>query len=143
MWLYQRRNLKISIIQFIKINESYHFLFSFENISRLPILISRIEIISKDKSRIQCSLASEIMIKTTTKSGKDGSISNNSICTTQFPIPISSLGGTSERVVFNDDQNILENLPKDWNFRVCTNRGKAFQIKLPYVDPVGYEDLLL
>ena len=83
-------------------------MFSFENISRLPILISRIEIISKDKSRIQCSLASEIMIKTTTKSGKDGSISNNSICTTQFPIPISSLGGTSERVVFNDEQNILD-----------------------------------
>jgi len=69
MWFNQRRNLKISIIHYYKAENYRYFLFSFENLSRLPILISRIEIVDKNKQCIQCNLTPTLVVEKTRKSG--------------------------------------------------------------------------
>ena len=141
MWLYQRRNLRLSIIHYYKAKNYHYFLFSFENLSRLPILISRLEIISKSKHEIQCSLTPILVTEKKRTSGKE-IISRSVTYSAKFPLPVSSLGGVSEYVCFIDDNNLLEENPLDWNFQVYTNRGKVFQQKLPYIEPAHLNELL-
>ena len=141
MWLYQRRKLKISILKYYRIFNSHYFLLSFENHSRIPILISRIKIIQENENNRQCSLTSTVMIKSEIKR-KNGDIERNSIHTVKFPISIGSLSGTSEFIAFEENQDNHKDLPNELIFQVCTNRGKAFQTKFLLPVPSPPEELI-
>ena len=133
--LYQRRNLKISITHYDKQRRYLVFYLLIENLSRLPITISRIGITSANGTALECNLIPKIVVETTT-TRKEEITKHEVLKSFNFPISLSELGGTSGFVVFEDHQDIFRDSSTVWNFQVYTNRGRALKLQLPFVHPI-------
>jgi len=139
-WVCQRKRIRLSIIQYVQI-DCWHILFmSIENLSRIPISISTIYAITENGKCVACKLIPETVLDITNRRGKE--ITSHEIRkSAQFPISISSLGGLSEYVVFEDHQNIFPIAPTEAIFQVCTNRGRAMKMKLLIGPPASPEEM--
>lgn len=128
----QRRKVKLNVEHYYQSgNGNYHFfLFSIENRSRLPILITHIYLINENQNKLKCQIMPTEVITTTLKSGNVEK-TLKSIYSIQFPISISSLDGISGYIAFEDRQKVIPVLTTDANFEVHTNRGRSFLLKLP------------
>ncbi len=131
-WLYsfytQRKNLHFKIHE-AKSKDGVTFLFmQIENLSRLPIAITRICLIA-DGQHIDCTVNPKLIYENTRKSGKEV-IERRFVYSLQIPIEIPSLGAVSGYILFEDSQCGLSPNAKRANFQICTNRGKALEIEL-------------
>ena len=132
VWVYQRRKLSIRIVNYLPLRNEHNFFLSFENESRLPVLVTRIWLLSDCGKRLECLVTpSTIFEITRTKGEKE--MSRESIKNLQMPLAISGLGGLSGWITFVDPHKTLVPLSTVANFQVHTNRGGPFRMTLPLV----------
>lgn len=103
---------------------------SFENKSHLPISINGISVVF-DKQYYPCNNTSQLLFKSTNKS--NGKITaEKSVYTTQLPVNLSALSGSSGYFSFAVSQDVLENLSTLLTVQVSTNRGLPIEKKLAF-----------
>ncbi len=100
----------------------------FDNLSQLPISITRIQLVLNNEL-IDCENIPMIIEEVSrTKSGKI--YDQDFIKSTRPPINLSPLQAESVYFAFLIPQDTLSNSDKQMSFRICTNRGKAVEKKL-------------
>ena len=121
--LRQRKNFDI-IIHSVKAYDTVIFLSAaFVNKSRLPILITRIALQQRDTS-LECT-AVPVKVASFTDSRNGQVLSHREIFSKQLPIALSSLGGDSGVILFENVRAQLEDSATHATFLVGTNRGKT------------------
>lgn len=132
-WIYTfittRQNLSLEISQ-LKTGDNVTFCFMhFVNHSRLPISITRIQIIN-DNAITDCTTIPCLVCQATRSIGKTIT-SQKDFYSLQIPIDISTLGATSGYVLFEGAPAVLRSEATTVTFLICTNRGKKVRISLP------------
>jgi len=137
----QRRKIRLRIIYHYRNTENLVFLVSFENLSRLPILITQIYLVNENGDKLECRAESKKVFVTTNRKGNEvvGREVQKNI---QLPISLPSLGGISGLIVFARHRDIFPVLSTELNFQVHTNRGGSFLLKLPPGEPRNLRDIL-
>ena len=99
--------------------------YSIENMSRLPIAITRIRIQAAGKL-YDCERLPYVIEESTRRVGKE-IIDRTVLKSATLPINLPALGAESGFLVFLVPPNTLSEHDKDLIFQICTNRGKAIQ----------------
>lgn len=100
----------------------------FENHSRLPVSISKINLIANN-ARHPCTNTSKWISQNARISGGKTVYEQNEF-STSLPCSIPELGAISTVLLFEDFQQNLLTGSKSLNLEVCTSRGKIVQMKL-------------
>ena len=130
VWACQRRKLEIKIFEYMPLNQERNFFVSFENRSRLPVLITRIFLLSDSGGRLECLPISRPIYEDKRTSGGVVTYAETTK-NLQLPIAVSSLGGCSGWITFEDPDKNFPSLSSAANFLVHTNRGRPFRLSLP------------
>lgn len=129
-WLKSRKNISVIIVKICK-TKNYLFMYlMITNNSRLPITINNVSIIHDDITYPCFELPTKIL-SSETRTG-DLVKDTKNYYTVKFPINLSSLMGTSGYFAFDIPQEDLQTLTTPVKLQVCTNRGKAIEMKLPF-----------
>ncbi|MCO7137682.1 hypothetical protein NIF40_09110 [[Clostridium] leptum] len=132
-WIYtfitQRKKLSIRLVEAKSKNEMTILQVLIENRSRLPISITRIQLVINEES-IDCVTTPEIVLETKTSQGKEV-ISRRDYYSMDMPINIGSLGAVGGYLLFRGPQCMLPNDATSVILVVCANRGRPFQTTLP------------
>lgn len=125
-WVYilisQRRRITIKVYTCRICDKSPLFYMSFENMSRLPVSITRITLISND-THTDCVLIPKEVLATTKMLGNE--IQNQDrFYSEKMPINLDSLSCKSGYVYFESEQQLLSIPATSATFRVYTNRGR-------------------
>ena len=131
VWVCQRRKLFIRIVEYMPLKSERNFFMSFENRSRLPILVTRIFLLSDCGASVECVPRPKPMIEDS-KTSYDKVTYCETIHNLQLPIAISSLGGLSGWITFAGPDKTYPNLSSTANFLVHTNRGRSFRLSIPH-----------
>ncbi len=109
--------------------------FSFENLSQLPISITRVQLQVAGKL-YDCDRVPHVVerVRIKSKDFEDTSV----LKSVSVPVNLPSLGAESGFLVFGVPQGTLSSSEKDLIFQICTNRGKAVQRTF-----ARYEDVLI
>lgn len=99
--------------------------YSIENLSQLPIAITRIQIQAAGKL-YDCERLPFVVEEATRRSGKE-IIDRTVFKSVTLPINLPALGADSGFLVFLVPPDTLSKHDKDLILRICTNRGKAIQ----------------
>lgn len=110
--------------------------YSIENLSQLPIAITRIQIQAAGKL-YDCERLPYVIEESTRKVGKE-IIDRTVLKSVTLPINLPALGAESGFLAFLVPQGTLSKHDKDLIFRICTNRGKAVQMSFS-----RYEDKIV
>lgn len=128
-FLHNRKKVKISILNFEKMGDVYLFFIMFENLSRLPISISRISLISNDFAE-DCFVTPEFVLEYNKSTEKQGVYERKVYYSEQIPINLSPLGAISGYLLFPalEEQTLID-VSRLTILQVYTNRGKVKKIE--------------
>jgi len=127
--IHQRRNLKIRIVHHCSFKNYFAFYVSFENSSRVPILISQIFLIADDGSKFECYFKPR-NVYDLRKEINNIPEPREIIKSVKLPLALPALGGDSGYVAFSSQNIALPTLSTGVNFQVQTNRGGPIQLSL-------------
>ncbi len=126
----RRKNLKIRFEEFgispyYSDNEILKIRFCFQNLSQLPVSITRIQLIVDGKA-YDCTNLPIMVEERTRKRGSDviDRITINSI---SVPVNLQPLMAQGDYFAFPIPRGILSNSEKSLTFRISANRGKVIQ----------------
>jgi len=123
-----RKKLRISISSYKMIaSDASLFYLSIENLSRLPISISRIFLVDGE-SKYECSCVPQKVLEHTTRSGNvvtEHAVFRN----LAVPISLTSLGGIHGYVYFPVSSANSLVPPAELTFLLHTNRGRPIELK--------------
>ena len=128
-WVTQRKKLRISISQYQGNVKCNLFYLAIENLSRLPIAISRI-ILIVDGKEYECTAVPKKAVEVVSKTG--GVENSRRIYESlAMPISLTSLGSAHGYIPFEENQQVFPPPPTVVTFRVYTNRGGSILLKVP------------
>lgn len=134
--LTQRKKLAAHVLHLKVVKDELHMHLLIENRSRLPISVTRLELI-QGKVRTSCTALPSLMFRSFISSGNTVSNERRDY-STPLPYSLSSLGAMTVLVRFED----LEQTPPldatNLTLAVSTNRGRKVQMKLEL--PPGWAD---
>ena len=131
-WIYiyicNKKSVKIHLLLYKKGELGCLCYMSFENLSRLPISITRIQI-EENENYYDCQMIPDIAL--TSSRSQNGEIYHRKVdYTEQIPINIAPLSSRSGYVYFPLHKFSCENPPIPLSFQVNTNRGSLKKISL-------------
>lgn len=127
--LINRQNLSFRIHEAQSRNGVSFFFMQIENHSKLPVAITRFQLVT-DKNEFDCVAIPHFIYQYTRRSGKEIT-SQKTFYSLQMPIELSALGAVSGYILFDNPQAVLPADSTDATFLVCTNRGRKEKILLP------------
>jgi hypothetical protein len=125
----QRRKIRISFLDYSGIEDTHTFYVSFENLSRLPVSISRIFMLADDKP-FECTRV-PIKVLTLTHKSSNNIVGQKNFYSLDIPISIPSLGAVSGYVAFEHCPKKIPDPPTVLTFLVHANRGRPFELSIP------------
>jgi len=128
--IFQRKSLRIEVLGFsVNPDRADGLMYiTVENLSRLPIAITSIEIVFSDVF-IPCSHESVRIGEHIRRIGGE-TVERGPHYSINFPIKLSSLGASSGYLHFDNIPRTLSELPKEVTLQVQTNRGSVKKSKL-------------
>lgn len=127
-FLHSRRNVSIQIIKMCKTYNSVIAYISIQNNSRIPISINDISL-KYNRQFYSGFNVPQHTLKVERKSG-DSITAVQEYLTMTFPINLGSLSGASGYIFFGISKEVSESLSTPLIFRVSSNRGNPFEMKL-------------
>ena len=124
-----RQNLAFHIHEFQSHDDISFFFMQIENHSKLPVAITRFQLIIDD-SAFDCTPIPNFIYEYTRRSGKEVT-SRKTFYSLQMPIEVSALGAISGYILFEGSQVVLPTDSTMATFQVCTNRKRKEKISLP------------
>lgn len=135
-WIYtaisNRQKLAFKIHEVKIVRDASIFFIQIENLSRIPVAITRIQL-KICGALFDCVAIPTFIMGTTGKVGTEV-ISGKSFYSMQIPIELSSLGAVSGYIFFDNPQAVLPPDSTTASFLIHTNRGKKVEISLPLPD---------
>lgn len=114
----------------------FKVLYSFENLSQLPISITRVQI-QVEGTLYDCERLPFVVEESVRKVNNEV-VDRTVLKSVSLPVNLPALGAESGYLAFVIPRDILSRNDKDLIFRICTNRGKATQMTFS-----RYEDELI
>lgn len=136
-WHHRRKKIRIRILRYLKIKETHLFYLSFENMSTLPICISRIQL-DINNLLYDCAAVPQFAHRHRLTSGKEVTFDEIDK-TLPLPICLSELGGLYGYVVFDKCPQDLPTPPTQVTFRFCTNRGNPVVLSVQLDEIYNWE----
>ena len=128
-WMKNRKRLRFTVYFACGAKDTVYFKFGVENLSQLPITISRVQIKVRE-SWFDCTALPTMVEKTTRCSGKT-ILSEETVYSSALPFDIGPLSAFKGTLLFEELPVPPEMPEKVVTFRVSTNRGRAFEISVP------------
>lgn len=135
-WIYtamsNRQKLSFRIHEAKNITGGSIFFMQIENLSRIPVAVTRIQLEICGQF-FDCIAIPTFIMGTTDRVGSEV-VGEKAFYSMQIPIEISSLGAVSGYIFFDNPQAVLPADSTAVNFLIHTNRGKKVSISLPLPD---------
>lgn len=135
-WMAKRKNLRFAIYFARAAQDTVYFRLGVENLSQLPIAISRVQIKIGD-AWFDCTPLPTIVQEHVRRSGKE-IISRETVYSSALPIDLGPLGAFKGVLLFEGLPTLPEKRETVVNLRVSTNRGKAFETLVPLLSGWDY-----
>lgn len=135
-WMAKRKNLRFAIYFARAAQDTVYFRLGVENLSQLPIAISRVQIKIGD-AWFDCTPLPTIVQEHVRRSGKE-IISRETVYSSALPIDLGPLGAFKGVLLFEGLPTLPGKSEKAVNLRVSTNRGKAFETSVPLLSGWDY-----
>ena len=128
-WAAKRRRLRFAIYSARGAKDTVYFRLGVENLSQLPVAISRVQI-KINGAWFDCTPLPAIVQEHVRRSGKD-IISRETVYSSALPIDLGPLGAFKGTLLFEGLPCLPEKSETVVTLRVSTNRGRAFEISAP------------
>lgn len=135
-WAAKRRRLRFAIYFARGAEDTMYFRFGIENLSQLPIAISRVQI-KVGNEWFDCTPLSTMVQRHIHRVG-DKIVSKETMYSSPMPIALDALGAFNGTILFEGLPTLPEKSEKTVNLRVSTNRGRAFEISVPLLSGWDY-----
>lgn len=130
-FLSRRKKIRFLIYDYQRLGDIHQFVFSIENLSQLPISISRIFLVI-DNKKYECTYIPKRVSETTREIGRKV-IERKSEYSLPMPIVLTSLGAMHGYVIFENCPKNLENPQTPATLLLHTNRGRPMKLKAQLV----------
>lgn len=137
-WVAKRKHLRFTIYFARAVQDTVYFRFGAENLSQLPIAISRVQIKVGD-CWFDCTPLPTFVQEHVRRSGKE-IISRETVYSSALPIDLGPLGAFKGVLLFEGLPTLPEKRETVVTLRVSTNRGKAFETLVPLLSGWDYHD---
>lgn len=135
-WAAKRRRLRFAIYFARGAEDTMYFRFGVENLSQLPIAISRVQIKVNGKW-FDCTPL-PTMVQEHIHRVRGEIVSKKTVCSSPLPITLNALGAFNGTILFEGLPTLPEKSAEAVNLRVSTNRGRAFEISVPLLSGWDY-----
>ena len=135
-WVTKRKNLRFTIYFARAAQDTVYFRLGVENLSQLPIAISRVQI-KIGGAWFDCTPLPTIVQEHVRQSGKE-IISRETVYSYALPIDLGPLGAFKGVLLFQWLPCLPERSETVVNLRVSTNRGRAFETSAPLLSGWDY-----
>lgn len=137
-WAAKRKRLRFAVYFARGAMDTAYFKFGVENLSQLPIAISRVEINIRG-SWFDCTPLPTMVEQHIRRSGKTV-LSEETIYSSALPFDIGPLGAFKGTLLFECLPALPKKSDKAVTFRVSTNRGRAIEISVPLLSGWDFHD---
>lgn len=135
-WIYtaisNRQKLAFRIHEAKNIPGGSIFFMQIENLSRMPVAVTRIQLEMQGEF-FDCVAIPTFIMGATTKAGTQV-VGDTAFYSMQIPIELASLGAVSGYIFFDTPQAVLPAESTTASFLIHTNRGKKVKMSLPLPD---------